>query len=366
MDFGTTGSASPENALHTVESLGLVDAPTPASFDALTRLAMRLFDVPVALISIVQEDRDRQFFISHHGLPDPWRERQETPLTHSFCQHVKRTGEPLVVRDARKHPLLKSNLAIPDLKVVAYLGVPISMPDGTVIGALCIIQSTPRDWTKEDITALQNLAECVNDEISLRSKLSEKQAEQAKTQRYNAMRESISAAFMCPDLPVKERLVEALRSSCAALNMTSARIIKFNGGVVDVLTMFDPMGQHSWMNRRVLTERVAIRDEQLTCSDLSLEPDIKQTRRPGRVQGSYAGVPLKLDGKPYGVIEFSNVAPRSDVFSPEELSILTMVSMLVSANLSVFGKIEQLERSEAALLEYIRDVRDENSVVFAS
>jgi len=365
MDCGNNKANSTEYQRDIAASLGLVDAPTPASFDSLTRLAIRIFNVPVALISIVEEDRDRQFFISHHGLPEPWCSKQETPLSHSFCQHVKRTGDPLLIRDARKHSLLKSNLAITDLNVVAYLGVPISKPDGSVLGALCIIQGTPRDWTKEDVAALQNLAECVNDEILLRSTLSENATAIAKTQRYNAMRESISAAFMCPDLTVQERLDEMLRASSAALNMTTARVVKFNGGAVDVLSSFDPREHRNWLSCRFLTQRVATSDEQCTCNDLSVVEDMAQIRRSGRAEGSYAGVPLKLDGHPYGVIEFSNPMPRRDGFSAEDLSILSMVSMLVGTNLGVFGKIEKLERSEAALLEYIRDFRSESSVVFA-
>jgi len=358
-------AAPPEFGNQTVESLGLVDAPTPASFDSLTRLAMRIFNVPVALISIAQENNDRQFFISQQGLSDPWRTKRETPLTHSFCQHVKQTGEPLVVRDARKHPLLKSNLAIPDLNVVAYLGVPVSMPNGQVIGALCIIQNVPRDWTDREIESLKDLAECVNDEILLRADLLAKAKAKTRLQRLHATQEAISAAFMRSDLTLEDRLVEVLRISCAALNMTAGQIIAVDDTASNTVACYDPKGQCGRMSHNFLTQKVARMDEQITISDLSLIQDTAQRRRFGTSKGAYLGIPLKLNAQPYGVVEFSHPEPLHEPPKEEELSILAMVSELVGANIGVFGKIEKLERSEAALLEYIRDVRSQNSIVFA-
>src|SRR3712207_8572091 len=84
---------------------GLLDSAPEASFDRLTRLAARMLGAPVSLVSLV--DRDRQFFKSSVGLPDPWASRRETPLTHSFCQHAVATREPLVIEDARDHPLVR-------------------------------------------------------------------------------------------------------------------------------------------------------------------------------------------------------------------------------------------------------------------
>jgi GAF domain-containing protein len=89
-------------------------------------------------------DADRQFFKSALGLPEPWATRRETPLSHSFCQHVVATGAPLRVEDARDHSLVCDNLAIPELGVVAYLGMPLATADGQVLGSLCAIDTEPR------------------------------------------------------------------------------------------------------------------------------------------------------------------------------------------------------------------------------
>ncbi|KEJ89155.1 hypothetical protein DSW25_12415 [Sulfitobacter donghicola DSW-25 = KCTC 12864 = JCM 14565] len=130
-----------------------------------------MLGVPVALVSIVDFDEDRQFFTSAYGLGEPWASQRQTPLSHSFCQHVVTDNKPLVVKDARTHPLVRSNHAIPDLNVIAYLGIPITAPDGACLGALCAIDSQPRVWTDEDISTLTDLAASVTSQIGLRAAL---------------------------------------------------------------------------------------------------------------------------------------------------------------------------------------------------
>src|SRR3954453_21259785 len=130
--------------------------PTPG-FDRLTRLASRFLHTPVALVTLV--DADRQFLKSCLGLPEPWANRRVTPLSHSFCQHVVARREPLLVSDARQHPELRDSLAIDDLDIVAYAGVPLVDRGGHVLGSLCAIDHKPRHWTGADLETLEDLAE---------------------------------------------------------------------------------------------------------------------------------------------------------------------------------------------------------------
>ena len=152
--------------LEALRRAALLDTPPEAAFDRLTRLVRRLLDVPVALVSLV--DADRQFFKSADGLPEPWATRRETPLSHSFCQHVVAAGAPLRVEDARRHPLVCDSLAVPELGVVAYLGMPLATADGHVLGALCAIDTKPRAWSAEAAAALRDLAAVAVSEVALR------------------------------------------------------------------------------------------------------------------------------------------------------------------------------------------------------
>jgi signal transduction histidine kinase len=144
----------------------LLDSPAEEAFERFTRLTVRLLDVPVALVSLV-DDR-RQFFKSALGVEEPWASRRGTPLSHSFCQHVVTSDEPLRVDDAVHDERVRDNLAIEDLGVVAYLGAPIRTPDGETLGTLCAIDEVPREWTVEDLAVLRDLAANVSTEIALR------------------------------------------------------------------------------------------------------------------------------------------------------------------------------------------------------
>ena len=146
--------------------LRLLDTPPEEPFDRLTRLAARSLRAPVALISLV--DDHRQFFKSCHGLPEPWCTDRETPLSHSFCQHVVASASPLVIEDARSHPLTFGNPAVTEMNVIAYLGVPLITPAGNTLGSFCVIAPEPRPWSHDDKEMMTDLAASVMSEIALR------------------------------------------------------------------------------------------------------------------------------------------------------------------------------------------------------
>jgi len=149
--------------------LALLDTPSEAVFDRVTRLSSRLLNAPVSLVTLV--DANRQWFKSMVGLAEPWASRRETPLSHSFCQHVVITQQPLVVTDAREVDFLKENLAIPDLNVISYLGMPLTTVDGQTIGSLCVIDSQSREWSQDDIEVLRDLAATTMALIEMRSQM---------------------------------------------------------------------------------------------------------------------------------------------------------------------------------------------------
>ncbi len=136
------------------------------SFDRYARMLSRTLDTPIALVSLVEEGR--QVFPGACGLPPDVAAARETPLSHSFCQYVVADQAPLVISDAREDDRLRTNLAIPDLGVIAYAGWPITDHTGEIIGSLCAIDTEPRDWSAYDLEMLEDLAAACSTELSER------------------------------------------------------------------------------------------------------------------------------------------------------------------------------------------------------
>ena len=149
---------------------GLVDTAPEEAFDRIVRIATIALRKPVGLLSLV--DGRRQFFKASVGLAGTQR---ETPLTHSFCQYVVGADAPLAVEDAREHALLKDNLAVSELDVVAYLGVPVHAPNGQALGSFCAIDGEPHDWTEEEHAVLSDLAAIIETEMRLRDEAQKRQ-----------------------------------------------------------------------------------------------------------------------------------------------------------------------------------------------
>ena len=158
----------PENEaerLRALESYRVMDTPPESSFDDLTALVARILDVPIALVSLV--DADRQWFKSRYGLDAP-----ETPRDISFCGHVVTDQELLVVPDAfADHRFHDNPLVTGDPKVRFYAGVPLTTPDGHILGTLCAIDHEARQVSNRQLDTLRILGRQVADQLELRRQL---------------------------------------------------------------------------------------------------------------------------------------------------------------------------------------------------
>jgi len=155
-----------------LEATDLMDSPHEEVFDRAVRLATQLTGRPVGLLSLV--DGSRQFFKAQVGLPSHAAQARETPLSHSFCQHVVNQNSPLMVKDARSDARVRDNLAIDDLGVVAYLGVPVRAPDGHTLGSFCVIDGDPHDWSADDLKILEDLRAMIETDLQLRDTVAQR------------------------------------------------------------------------------------------------------------------------------------------------------------------------------------------------
>jgi GAF domain-containing protein len=140
-------------------------------YDRITNLTSIILRAPVVLVTLLTANE--QFFKSYTGLPEPWKSKRRTPLSHSLCKHVVATNQPLIVEDARKVSFLKNNKAISELDVIAYMGVPVAINAAGghhTLGSFCVIDDRARLWRDVEVEIAQQFAEIITQEIELKAK----------------------------------------------------------------------------------------------------------------------------------------------------------------------------------------------------
>ncbi|PNM65299.1 sensor domain-containing diguanylate cyclase [Vibrio vulnificus] len=143
-----------------LHSLHILDTAAEERFDRVTRIARRLFDVPIALVSLV--DEDRQWFKSCFGL-----NASETPRDISFCGHAILGTDTLIVEDASLDARFADNpLVTGEPHIRFYAGVPLMFEHSSCLGTLCIIDSTPRTLNEDERLDLIDLAKMAERELA--------------------------------------------------------------------------------------------------------------------------------------------------------------------------------------------------------
>lgn len=164
-DRGKPAALTSPRRLAALRATGLLDSPVISGFDRLTRIGAQLLDVRTTFISLVEDHRD--FYLSHCGFGEPLASaRQLTGQT--FCHFTIEGEVPLVIPDTRADPMYRNVPTVESLGVAAYLGAPLVLLSGEVIGAFCAVDMVPRAWTEAQIQNAREMASLVVSEIELR------------------------------------------------------------------------------------------------------------------------------------------------------------------------------------------------------
>jgi GAF domain-containing protein len=156
-------SSNESARLQSLNEHELLDTLPEAVYDDITKIASEITQAPIALITLV--DDDRQWFKSKQGMVV-----RETPREYSFCAHaIVASDEVFIVPDARTDDRFHDNpLVIGEPRIVFYAGVPVKDADGNAMGTLCIIDKQPRELSDQQLESLKALAKLVNAHFELR------------------------------------------------------------------------------------------------------------------------------------------------------------------------------------------------------
>lgn len=208
--------ANEASRLASLSSLDILDTESEERFDRITRVAKAHFGVAIALVSLV--DANRQWFKSCQGL-----DAKETPRNISFCGHAILSEEIFIINNAVENPDFADNPLVtgpPNIRF--YAGAPLHAPGGERIGTLCIIDPHPRDMTIEEHATLRDLADWTETELAFVKVLAaERESAEAN---YRGQIEAISRSQMMIEFNMDGTIIKANENYLRAFGYTEADV----------------------------------------------------------------------------------------------------------------------------------------------
>lgn len=353
-----------------VDELGLLQPDQSGSMQCITRVAQRTLRADASFVGLFEAGGERQLFASGRDLPENWADAGWFPRSGSFCQLFRQRADSLAIADKDSHALCTALEGRDGFPFRAFLGAPIFAPAGETIGSLCVFDRERRDWTEEDRAVVEDLAHCATDAIRLRAALltsqnlrRELETTLARLRHNAALRDAIVAAFTAPDRSAEDRLQAMLKAGCASMNMAAAAVTRVEGPHTRIMVRYDSRTESpAWDgfdNTGSLTGKLLSGNEMLWFHDPASSGLADRPAFDGSKPGRFIGAPLILDGITYGTLEFIGERPerRSDMEANAQL--VSVIAMFTITQLEVFSRMDRLKRSEAALLQYILDLRAE-------
>lgn len=146
-----------------LDRLSVLDTALEQPFERIVDLVKTTLGVPICAVSLI--DSDRQWFKAFRGLS-----ADQTPRDIAFCDHAIRAEAPFLIEDARHDPRFSDNpLVTSEPFIRSYLGIPLKMPEGYIVGTLCAIDQKPRAFSDHEVSILENFGNLVVGELELRT-----------------------------------------------------------------------------------------------------------------------------------------------------------------------------------------------------
>ncbi|MCL1471240.1 ATP-binding protein [Argonema antarcticum] len=344
-----TTAPLPPNEVERLEALrryNVLDTPPEESFDRITTLAARLFDVPIALVSLV--DQFRAWFKSSYGF-----EGREVSREDTICSFAVLANDVFVVPDTRKDPRFACiPAALTEPGVRFYAGATLVTQDGFNLGTLCILDTKPHDdFSAEQRSTLADLAAMVVDELELR--LASRQIIHLNA----ALQEVSQGVSAATGKAFFSSLVQHLTKALGVDNAFICELVDKDTETVKTIAVClegQIVDNFEYCLRNTLCSDV-IKQRKICCYPREVQAQFPQANLLRKMEiESYIAVPLfSSTGMPLGLLGIMDAKPLANIQLAE--SLLTIFATRVAAEL----ERQQLEAERAQLLAQEQAARAE-------
>ncbi|WP_407942660.1 PAS domain S-box protein [Methylobacterium ajmalii] len=332
--------------LTALAAFDILDTPPERGFDDIVNLARRLCAAPVALVSLV--DRDRQWFKARAGLPPC-----ETDLARSVCKFVLAEPGVLQIADLTCDPRTRENPLVtgePHLRF--YAGAPLRTAEGQVLGSLCVIDHVPRPGglDPEQIEDLEALARQVMDQLVLRRSLADRDRAGRQGEAVSATLAEVAAAGGDLDASFRAVLAGAMRAVPAA----EAGTVEIREGASLVYrAVTDGLAPHLGLRLPIqgsLAGACYVENAPIGVRDVLQDPRVKRDLVESLRLRSCLLVPVRRGGAVVGVLKLQSSRP--DAFAEDDLQVLGVLAGSAASGLAEAGELAATRA--AARTEYRR------------
>lgn len=335
-----------EARLAALFAFDILDTPPERGFDDIVHLARHLCGAPVALVSLV--DRDRQWFKARAGFP-----ACETDLDRSVCKFVLAEPGVLQIADLTLDPRTRDNPLVtgePHLRF--YAGAPLRTPEGQVLGSLCVIDHIPRPGglSPEQVEDLEALTRQVMDQLGLRRSLADRDRAGRQGEAVAATLAGVSAAGGDLDASFRAVLAGAMRAVPAA-EAGTVEIREGDSLVYSAVT--DGLAPHLGLRlpmRGSLAGACYLGNAPISVPDVLRDPRVKRDLVESLRLRSCLLVPVRRGGAVVGVLKLQSSHP--DAFAEDDLQVLGVLAASAASALAEAGEFAATQA--AARTEYRR------------
>lgn len=351
---------------------GLLDTNAEERFDRITRMARRAFRVPIALISLI--DTNRQWFKSCQGL-----NVTETSRGVSFCGHAIHQSKLLVIEDALNDERFRDNpLVTEDPFIRFYAGAPLHDKNGFRLGTLCVIDRKPRSLDQEERTLLRELADCVEHELRQEADYAAITADMnnlSRVQRQNRALSILSELASEPETDDDARIESALQLGAEFLDLPLGIVSEITSDVYSIRWFVAPDDggldkDATFPLEDTYCSLLLKEKESLSISHMAESPHRQHRCYSAFGLESYIAAPIFVGDRLFGTLNFSSPEPRKTVFSDIDVMFVTLLARWVvgvlERRLSVQMLTKLVEQTPGMLYQFRRWPDGRSAFPFAS